>query len=1009
MAYVGQVEYQTYSHIESRIKAFGNYTVIGKDESGTYDMYKIELGSPGKPVLFFLASLHGTEWHTTQYTLSLAEMLENNTFPDADFRNNLLSSYHLVIIPVGNPYGLDRVTNEYNQFDSNARTNSNGIDLNRDFYDITQQETINITNQILRHRPFAFLDSHMFQPNYSSANGMNLILANGQRETDYIRDRYVDMWKKYTGEGITVWVNDLSPTSGLARAFAAKQTNPYTPNTLSYISEMKRPAIIDGVLIEELTKSQIYDYGIAALTFFIESSIQYLDEFSIEEAVVEALTVTDLLGNEEMLVDFKEYTRTRKVNGEKTISMTVVPSEANKHAFPLIGEEATITHGNDEYIIKKYSAKSIGNKYIKRIDAVHKFYVDLINKQQNKVHNGSITFFNYMNLVFENTGYTFAVIDSFPALSFENLGNDNRLSLLEKGLDRFQAEMEIVGNQVRFRKRVGNDTDFQFRYGHNINSIEESCETTNLATVIRGEGADGITAYYRSPNADIFGELDAPSVIDERFTSKESLLEEMKSRLEDTPLFSTTIDFADLRAAGYPYTVPNEGDRVFVIYEPMDDLLIEARILDINEVFDADLKPIKTTVTLANHKKSFADVVFDNTQKQLGKIVNEDGVVRNDVLSEAMRIAAESIKNARTELQFPNEGGIWAVEKDDPNKVVVFNSAGLAVSTDNMQTIRSAITAEGVVAETIMAGLMQGVNIVQDDGEGGKIELVNGVLQTYLNNTRVMRVDDKGLTMFSADGGVEAGTLRDSQLTGDKSKKGISLNSARDFLNIGFGSVGETARPVLHAQNGIETRLYIGREFSFEALPGQTRLYVDGQSVFRADHTGTTIYNNKSGMAGTSMLWADHNDDRLKLYYKLSPLYNGRFEMYGNLMVDGYVSADDYRNNSLIELKDNIKPVDFNASDLLRHADIMEYMLKKDIEKGSNKKRYGFIIGDGYNIPEEILGEDKKGISSYAHSSINSLAIKEQIEKTEKLEKENKQLRDDYNALLKRIEALEKR
>src|SRR5690606_16942522 len=111
--------------------------------------------------------------------------------------------------------------------------------------------------------------------------------------------------------------------------------------------------------------------------------------------------------------------------------------------------------------------------------------------------------------------------------SFENLGNDNRLSLLQKGLERYKAEMEIVGKDVRFKKQIGNDTDFQFRYGHNIKTIEKGVDTTNIATVIRGKGAEGITAYYRSPNADILGEIDSPPVEDERFKSEETLLEEM--------------------------------------------------------------------------------------------------------------------------------------------------------------------------------------------------------------------------------------------------------------------------------------------------------------------------------------------------------------------------------------------------------------------------------------------------------------------------------------------------
>lgn len=409
------------------------------------------------------------------------------------------------------------------------------------------------------------------------------------------------------------------------------------------------------------------------------------------------LSVRNLAGIEEPFIDFQGLKRKRKVNGEKTISLTILNSKSNAHAFHLIEEESIISFDGDEYVIKMMSEKALGKTTIKQVEAIHKFYVDLINKQQPNIHNGSITFQNYMEMVFENTGYSFIIIDPFYARSFENLGDDNRLSMLQKGLDRFKAEMELVGNQVRFKQQVGEASDFQFRYGHNIKTIERKVDTKNLATVIRGKGDPelGIEEYYRSSNADIFGELDAPSVSDERFKSNESLLEEMIARLQDTPEFSITIDFIELRAAGYPYTIPNEGDSVFVIYEPMQDLMIDTRMLEIVEDFDINLKPIKTNVTLANYKKSFAGTLFDNVQKQLDGFLDDDGGIKYNALDEAVRIATEALQSAQTELIFDN--GIVAREKQDPNQLVVYNSKGLGISSDGGQTFREAITSDGFV------------------------------------------------------------------------------------------------------------------------------------------------------------------------------------------------------------------------------------------------------------------------------------------------------------------------
>lgn len=424
------------------------------------------------------------------------------------------------------------------------------------------------------------------------------------------------------------------------------------------------------------------------------------------------LSVQNLQGEEEGLVGLQHLSRNRKINGEKVISLTVMPNKANKHSYNMFEEESIVYFEDEPYVVKKLNEKSLGRSSIKRGDAIHKFYVDLINKHQDKIHNGSITFKRYMEeMVFAGTGIEVVLIDSFPARSFENLGNDNRLALLSKGVERFKAEFELVGNQARFRKQIGSKSDFQFRYGHNIRAINVDVDTTNLATVIRGKGDPelGIEAYHRSDNADIFGELDAPSVDDERFKSNEALLEEMKDRLQDVPEFSLQIDFADLRAAGYPYTVPNEGDSVFVIYEPMNGLEIETRILDIEEVFDKDLKVIKTVVTLANYKKTLAGSLFDTTQKQLKEIVDEDGVIKYNVLDEAVRIATEALHSAQTELIFKN--GIIAREKDDPNRMTVYNSKGLGISKNGGQDFTEAITADGFVLSAGAIGRLKANNI----------------------------------------------------------------------------------------------------------------------------------------------------------------------------------------------------------------------------------------------------------------------------------------------------------
>ncbi|PHB88180.1 hypothetical protein COE98_20995 [Bacillus wiedmannii] len=432
---------------------------------------------------------------------------------------------------------------------------------------------------------------------------------------------------------------------------------------------------------------------------------------------MELISVTDLAGNTEPLVGFKGLRRRRAINGEKILSFSIYPSENNKNSFDLAKEESEIDFDGETYIVKSLQERNIGMTYFKQVECIHEFFVKMIDKQKYAVHDGSMTMQDAMNFVFEDTGYQPVIIDAFYAQHFENFGNDNRLALLKKALERYKAEMTISDNQVKLRTKIGEDTDFQFRYNFNVKTFERNVDTKSLATYIRGYGKDGLMREYTSPNVKKFGFKEAPAVRDERYTTTEGLDERLKEDLQDTPILSITIDFVDLRKAGYPYIIPNEGDRVFLIYEPMN-VDIEARIVEIEEEYDENLVPIRTKVTLSNKKDDFAGTIFDYVDKGFSQILDDGGKVKYNVLDDAVKLATEAIKSAQTELRFEN--GILAVDPTNRNNIVAFNSAGIGISRDGGHTFKNSLTYEGLVtdagfvghlsANNIRAGIMKAIN-----------------------------------------------------------------------------------------------------------------------------------------------------------------------------------------------------------------------------------------------------------------------------------------------------------
>ena len=66
---------------------------------------------------------------------------------------------------------------------------------------------------------------------------------------------------------------------------------------------------------------------------------------------------------------------------------------------------------------------------------------------------------------------------------------------------------------------------------------------------------------------------------------------------------------------------------------------------------------------------------------------------------------------------------------DLSNKVVILNSAGVGVSTDGGQTFKSAITADGVVADRLYGNLIKGITFETSNSAGFTITLSSGTIE----------------------------------------------------------------------------------------------------------------------------------------------------------------------------------------------------------------------------------------------------------------------------------------
>lgn len=424
------------------------------------------------------------------------------------------------------------------------------------------------------------------------------------------------------------------------------------------------------------------------------------------------MIVTHIDGRSELLTDYKSLQRKRRVNGEYSLSFLLFKTERNEHSFPLTVEESLVEYDGQKYRIKKMTEKTIGNTPVKQIQADHEFF-DLVDEYQYDTISGAKSLSVCLAHALAGTGYTFAVVDSFSSVTFEKYGNDNALSLIQIALNRFGAEIDINGKHLVFYREIGRDTDIQFRYKHNIKTIEKFVDSSNLSTCIKGFGKkneDGsylVTAEYESPLASYYGRRHAQPVYDERYITQVGLMDRLVSDLKDTPDVSVKLEAAELEKAGINTEQIELGDRIFTIYEPLN-IDINARIV---EMIEFPEEPTSNQFTIANFRNSFLDSVadFQRTKDRLDGIFEGKEKLPFNVLDDAVQRATLALQSAQTELEFEN--GIIARDPNDPSRLLMITSKGIGISTNGGVSFDEAITADGFNLSVGVIGQLDANNI----------------------------------------------------------------------------------------------------------------------------------------------------------------------------------------------------------------------------------------------------------------------------------------------------------
>lgn len=372
------------------------------------------------------------------------------------------------------------------------------------------------------------------------------------------------------------------------------------------------------------------------------------------------LTITSLNNNTLPLLDTSQPERIRDLDGTDTLTLSVRETELNNIAFSHVENEAILTLDNDKYVIKDIKPNVVVDRVAYDIEAVHKFFNDTGTLWIYDVIKGrKVLTLNQALSHCLPQGYTFTIHDDFSNTSFENFGDDWSLSLFEKIRVAYNFEYVKDGTHLEIYKQIGNKTNKQMRYKHNIVTIEGGLNSTNLATYIEGtgkpveddegnpiEGEYVVKETYTSPLADTYGIMHAEPVSDQRFTDKTALLDYMKSKLNDTIDISYTITYDEFIKATENESDASLGDSIHLIHEVLKENF-NTRIVAVTDYPLSDtLKPI---YTISSKKESIIDrQVQANTDKKdlENQVDNLDD--KQATLHEEIKITDEALE----EIQF---------------------------------------------------------------------------------------------------------------------------------------------------------------------------------------------------------------------------------------------------------------------------------------------------------------------------------------------------------------------
>ena len=604
--------------------------------------------------------------------------------------------------------------------------------------------------------------------------------------------------------------------------------------------------------------------------------------------------IRDLEGNEYFLDGVIKHEQ--ELNGDERIDMDIKYTDRNAEFLSKQQDLSMwiITFEDKEYRIISCNQTGYGDKFKVSVTGIL-YILDWLNTHRIEERiDASLTVREAFDLVFNDTPFTYIIVNSAYSERFEGLGEgETKLEMFKTFIERFEYEFKIIDKVVYLYALIGNDTNFEYRYKVNASNITKEVDASEMWTYVRGygdyreESTDSGEASvevandnngevdptkvaklkpgtmegnpYISPLAKIIGIREGPSIRNANITKSETLLKQMKRVVDESVKISFSADIYDMSQVGYDYQHAEVGDRVFLVDERIG-LNQEIRVVKIDREVNHLGQLLKIEITFGT--SNLSDTYSSNINTAV-KDIQDLTQGKTTLPFPALDIRAQSmvkvLENTNSELIF-DTNGIHAIDKENINNLVTLNSSGLMLSTDGGRTARTALTAEGLVADAITSGSLL-TTLVDIIGRDGLITM-NGdefVAKSNQDNRKTI-ISPKGMTVIRPDGApfIVNGMFRynsELQTTNPAPRDGqIELGSMYAYTNA-------TDNPIFE-------------EFFFQHKSRYLR--VVGRAYL--EHSSSTGYDGKItiegaenyNIYGTKVISKSYNSDEKSVYVEIN-------------------------------------------------------------------------------------------------------------------------------------------